>query len=87
MNAIDPVGTMKLNVRAITAVMRGAGLRVEGVVENRGRGGWLGWASGAHDGGEGEEMKQDGILMGDVWTDGKRENRWEEVKLQEGMTW
>ena len=82
MKAIDPIGTMKLNVSAIAAVMRGPGLDVENVVENKERSGWLGWLAGGKHEVEGEAKQPDGILSGEAWTDGKREDRWQEVKLE-----
>lgn len=85
MKAIDPIGTMKLNVRAITAVMRGAGLEVEDVVESKERSGsgWLGWLGRGKHEIEDEGKQPDAILIGEAWTDGKRESRWEEVKLED----
>ena len=81
MKAIDPIGTMKLNLRAITAVMKGAGLEVEGVVERKEQSGWLGWLAGGKHGVEDDGKQPDEILSGEAWTDGRRESRWEEVNL------
>lgn len=79
MKAIDPEGTIKLNVRAITAAMRNSGLDAQRPVEKSNS--WFDWGRREEDG-DGDGEVHDNILDGgEVWSDGRREKRWVELPL------
>ena len=83
MKAIDPEGTIILNVRAITAVMRNAGLEVRRIDAPKTEAkGWFGrWRATPEEGTETSEVEgEDRILSGDREVEGTG-GRWSQIAL------